>query len=168
MRSPILAVLLATAVILAGAGLARADQTSPVPAEQNIVTVHKTPWCGCCSNWVEHLRESGFRVRVQAHEDLAPIRAELGVPARLMSCHTASVGGYAVEGHVPAAEIRRLLEARPEAVGLSVPGMPVGSPGMESGSRTQPYRVILFGEDRMAVFAHYDGSERISPAPPAR
>lgn len=127
-----------------------------VQAEGPSITVHKTPWCGCCTDWVEHLQEEGFDVEVHEHEDLSPIRTRLDVPLALGSCHTAEVDGYAIEGHVPATDIRRLLDERPDGVrGLSVPGMPVGSPGMEMGDRQDPYDVIAFGEDGQSVFTEY-------------
>jgi hypothetical protein len=115
---------------------AEAAQAGPV------VTVVKSPSCGCCDAWVAHLRGAGFQVRIADVADVTPTARRLGIPDDLRSCHTASVGGYAIEGHVPAADIRRLLRERPAAAGLAVPGMPVGSPGMEHGS--QPYRTILF------------------------
>ncbi|MEQ8483972.1 MAG: DUF411 domain-containing protein [Pseudomonadales bacterium] len=142
------AVAAAAAVVLLQPTAARADGPQ--------ITVHKTPWCGCCGDWVEHLRADGFDVTVQEHEDLGPIRTRLEVPMALGSCHTAEVNGYAIEGHVPASEVRRLLKERPEGVrGLSVPGMPVGSPGMEMGDRQDPYDVLAFGEDGTRVFRAY-------------
>lgn len=125
------------------------------PSQAQEITVHKTPWCGCCKGWVKHLEAEGFTVTAIDHEDVDPIKQELGVPARLQSCHTAVVGGYVVEGHVPADDIRRLLTEGPEAVGLSAPGMPVGSPGMESGGKSEPYQVILFGKQGLKVWAQH-------------
>ena len=131
---------------LAAAMPAQGREAEPAPDALDI-TVHKTPWCGCCGDWVEHLRDHGLSVTVVEHDDLTALRASLGVPAALASCHTAEAGGYSIEGHVPAREIRRLLLERPEGVrGLAVPGMPIGSPGMEAGGRRQPYDVIAFGE----------------------
>lgn len=119
------------------------------------VTVYKSPSCGCCANWADHLRANGFAVTVREVEDLEPIRAEHGINDELMSCHTAVVEGYAVEGHVPAADVRRLLEERPEAKGLAAPGMPAGSPGME-GVGKEPYDVLLFDENGdTRVFARH-------------
>lgn len=111
------------------------------------IQVVKSPYCGCCTSWVEHLRHAGFDVRVTDLDDVTPIARRLGVPDDLRSCHTAVIEGYAIEGHVPAADIRRLIAERPEAVGIAVPGMPIGSPGMEQGEVRQPYEVILFGRD---------------------
>jgi len=110
-----------------------------------LVEVWKDPNCGCCKDWVTHLEANGFAVKVNDTGNNA-MRAKLGIPVKLGSCHTALVGGYAVEGHVPAADIRRLLKDKPKAVGLSVPGMPVGSPGMDGpvyGKRRDPYDVVL-------------------------
>ena len=124
-------------------------------AEGPAITVHKTPWCGCCAAWVDHMRDAGFSVRVTEMEDLAALKARYGVTAELASCHTALIGGYVVEGHVPAADVARLLKERPEATGLAVPGMPVGSPGMEMGSEQDPYEVVLFGSGTRETFARY-------------
>ena len=107
------------------------------------IRVHKTPWCGCCGAWVGHLRANGFQPTVVEHQDLTPVARRLGVPDAMRSCHTAEVGRYFVEGHVPAADIRRLLAQRPAALGIAVPGMPVGSPGMEQGGRRQPFQTML-------------------------
>ena len=121
-----------------------------------VIEVVKSPYCGCCGHWVEYLRAEGFEVRVVEAEDVTPTARRLGVPDDLRSCHTASAGGYAIEGHVPAADIRRLLAERPDAAGIAVPGMPVGSPGMEQGDRRQPYATILFTRDgRRLLFARH-------------
>jgi hypothetical protein len=120
------------------------------------IDVVKTPWCGCCTKWIEHLRGEGLDVRVREVEDLTPEAQKLGVPQDLRSCHSASVGGYAIEGHVPAADIKRLLAEKPKAAGLAVPGMPIGSPGMEQGGRKQPYATILFDRSgKRRVFARH-------------
>ena len=121
-----------------------------------ILTVYKTPSCGCCNAWVEHVKGAGFDVRTIEVADTSPIAAQYAVPRALRSCHTAIVGGYAIEGHVPAREIRRLLEERPNVAGLAVPGMPIGSPGMEMGDRRDPYQVIAFNQNGQGrVFASY-------------
>ncbi len=109
------------------------------------VTVYKNPHCGCCVKWIEHLRENGFQVTSQDRADLTEIKARYGVHPRLASCHTAVVEGYVLEGHVPAAAVKRLLRERPAVKGLAVPGMPVGSPGME-GPDPQPYNVYSFDD----------------------
>lgn len=121
---------------------------SPAPAAGPRILVHKTPTCGCCKVWVEHLIADGFAVEVRDVDDLGPVKTRVGVPAGKGSCHTAEVEGYFVEGHVPAEDIRRLLAERPQARGITVPGMPLGSPGMEVPSgRVEPYTVELVRKD---------------------
>ena len=116
------------------------------------VTVWKSASCGCCGGWVDHMRKAGFTVTVHEVDDVDPVKARLGVPDRLQSCHTAEVDGYVLDGHVPADSVARLLRERPAAKGLAVPGMPQGSPGMETGVK-DPYQVVLFGgADGMRVF----------------
>lgn len=134
--------------LLAGglALLAGASRAQPARAKR-FAEVWKDPDCGCCHDWVKHLEDNGFQVKVNDTGNTA-VRARLGIPAAYGSCHTALVGGYAIEGHVPAADIHRLLKTRPQAVGLSVPGMPVGTPGMDApvyGGRKDAYRVLLVG-----------------------
>lgn len=111
------------------------------------ITVWKTPNCGCCKDWVVHLRDNGFHVVTNDVPDTAPMRQKLGLPAKFGSCHTAQLGAYVLEGHVPAREVRRLLREKPKAVGLAVPGMPVGSPGMEMGDARDAYDVLLVQTD---------------------
>ena len=119
------------------------------------VSVYKDPTCGCCAKWVDHLRANGLDVSIQEVRDLKEYRRKFGVPAELASCHTATIDGYAVEGHVPAREIQRLLKERPKAKGLAVPGMPVGSPGMEA-AKTQAYSVLLFDSSgRPTIYQNY-------------
>jgi hypothetical protein len=124
-----------------------------------LVEVRKAPECGCCEDWARHLQANGFAVKVTSGGNDA-LRAKMGLPERLASCHTGLVGGYAIEGHVPAREIRRLLEERPAAVGLAVPGMPVGAPGMdgpEYRGRRDPYEVLLVGKGGATrVYASYN------------
>ena len=110
------------------------------------LTVYKTPTCGCCRLWVDHARSVLGATSVKAidMDDLSEVKARMGVPASLQSCHTAIDGRYVFEGHVPADLIRRFLAQRPKALGLAVPGMPIGSPGMEMGGRKEPYDVLLF------------------------
>jgi hypothetical protein len=110
------------------------------------IVVYKSPTCGCCGKWVEHMEKAGFSVDVENMSDVAPIKRELGIPGRMQSCHTAKVGDYFVEGHVPADLVKRLLADKPDIKGLTVPGMPMGSPGME-GPRKDPYDVIAIGKD---------------------
>lgn len=133
----------------------------PLAAMAQTVTVHKTPWCGCCAHWVDHLRENGFEVEVHETENMTPIRQQLGVPQELTSCHTGVVEGYVLEGHVPAHEVHRLLSERPDATGLSVPGMPMGSPGMETPGMPDTYNVILFSADGAENYATYTGASRV-------
>lgn len=122
--------------------------------------VVKTPTCGCCSEWVERMQAAGFAVKARNVEDTSPVAKAAGVPDRLRSCHTAKVGGYVIEGHVPAADIKRLLAQKPKgAVGLSVPGMVAGSPGMEMGGRSDRYHVMLIQKDgKHRVWATHGGS----------
>ena len=108
------------------------------------VVMHKDPNCGCCSKWAEHLEANGFRVKTVAEGDMQSVKNRLGVPQRLTSCHTAKVGGYVIEGHVPASSIKRLLREKPPVAGLSVPGMPLGSPGMEAPGKPDSYDVVSF------------------------
>jgi hypothetical protein len=120
------------------------------------VHVYKTESCDCCRKWVQHLAAAGFSTRVTNTDDTAGVRKRLGMPDAFGACHTATVDGYVIEGHVPAAEIRRLLASRPPAVGLAVPSMPVGSPGMEYGDRQDRYQVLLVDrKGRETVFASY-------------
>jgi hypothetical protein len=124
-------------------------------AYANDVTVYKSPYCGCCTAWSEHMRDNGFNVTEIKREDMDTIKKEKGVPEQLESCHTALIDGYVIEGHVPAADIKRLLNERPDAKGLSAPGMPMGSPGMEQGDMKERYVTVLFDEDTMRVFARH-------------
>lgn len=133
-----------------------ATASAPTDQELPTVLVYKTPTCGCCNGWVEHLEEAGFTVDARDVRDIMTVKRDAGVPVSMSSCHTAIVDGYVVEGHVPAEQIERLLADRPEVAGIAVPGMPVGSPGME-GPNAQPYRVLSFTHDGGAgVFAEVD------------
>ena len=138
----------------AAAHTAHTAHTAPLPP----MTVYKSASCGCCHNWVEHARTSGFTVKTIDTEDLPNVKRELGVPSSLQSCHTVVVGNYLVEGHVPAADVKRMLTELPAIRGIAVPGMPVGSPGMEQGpvSGYQKYDVIAFtAAGRTSVFARH-------------
>jgi hypothetical protein len=121
------------------------------------VVVYKNESCGCCKEWVKHLEKAGFTVEVHDIDNLGPTKERVGIPAAMGSCHTAEVAGYFVEGHVPAADIRRLLSERPDAKGLTVPAMPVGSPGMEVPTgEVEPYDVFLVAKDgSTSVYAHH-------------
>lgn len=126
------------------------------PAAASTIEVMKSASCGCCNEWVEHLRKEGLTVKVHEVEDPGVAAKALGVPDDLRSCHTAKVVGYAVEGHVPAADIKRLVAQKPKAIGIAVPGMPLGSPGMDRGSAKQAYNVIIFDKaGKQRVFARH-------------
>ncbi len=120
-----------------------------VVGSSETLKVWKTPTCGCCAEWVEHMADAGFRVRTHdvSERELMEIKRDRGVPAHLASCHTATVDGYSLEGHVPAEDVQRLLSERPDVRGIAVPGMPLGSPGMDFGGRQDPYQVIAFDEE---------------------
>ena len=120
------------------------------------LSVTKSATCGCCGAWVERMKAAGFTVEVHEVADVTPTARNLGVPDRLRSCHTSVIDGYVIEGHVPAADIRRLLASKPDATGLAVPGMVVGSPGMEQGDHKEPFQTILFDKaGKATVFASH-------------
>lgn len=121
-----------------------------------VIDVYKSPACGCCGKWEDHLKANGFKVRSHDTHDVASHKTRLGVPAGLGSCHTAEVNAYLVEGHVPAGDIKRLLREKPAARGIVVPAMPVGSPGMEQGKRQDRYDVLLVEPDgRTRIYSRY-------------
>ena len=123
--------------------------------DEPTITVYKDPNCGCCKSWIEHLIKHGYRVDAKDTSGMTEIKRTLGVPDDLTSCHTGVVNGYVIEGHVPAADIARLLKKKPKVVGLAVPGMPMGSPGME-GPRTDRYKVLSFDKaGKTKTFASY-------------
>lgn len=154
-RRHILKTLLAAAFgapLIAAAGVAGAPATILAP----VIDVYKSASCGCCGAWVEHLQKNGFTVRAHNVANAPAYRAKFGIPDALGSCHTGMVDGYALEGHVPARDIKRLLAQRPKAVGLAVPGMPQGSPGMET-AQSDPYDVLLVqANGRHSVYQHYN------------
>src|SRR5688500_8716921 len=120
------------------------------------LTIYKSASCGCCAKWVEHVEKHGFTVTVVNVDDVMAVKAKAGIPNKLASCHTSKVGGYVVEGHVPAADIEKLLAQKPKAKGIAVPGMPMGAPGMEHGDHRQPYQTLLIKADgSTAVFAQH-------------
>lgn len=143
------------AMLLGFSGLAQAGGP--------LVEMWKTPTCGCCKDWVRHLEDNGFEVKTHDVADTTAQRAALGMPAELGSCHSARVGGYALEGHVPASEIKRLLKEKPKAVGLTVPGMPLGSPGMDGPAYRgieHEYRVLLVDKNGSTrSYRHYPGNQ---------
>jgi len=146
--------LLLGAALFAGVSGTACAQARP----SRDLTVFKTPTCACCDGWIAHMREAGFRTTVTIQPDLQPIRSRYGMPDALSSCHTGLINRYLIEGHVPAQDVIRLLAERPTAVGLSVPGMPLGSPGMETPQgRKDPYDTLLVlrsGQSR--VFARHN------------
>lgn len=130
----------------------------PVDPRLPELVVHKNASCGCCGAWVKHMRHAGFSVDVDDIDNLGPVKERVGIPPAMGSCHTAEIGGYFIEGHVPADDVKRLLAEHPDAKGLTVPGMPIGSPGMEYASRkAQPYDVYLVAKDGgVSIFAHHE------------
>lgn len=170
MNYPHAAVAVLSGLLLAGCQEENeAAQTPPAATEhaapaknaaattgQPEVVVYKNASCGCCKLWVEHMQNHGFPVKTVDVDDLGPVKERVGTPHGMGSCHTAEVGGYFIEGHVPAADVQRLLAEKPKAKGLAAPGMPIGSPGMEQGDRVEPYQVMLIREDGGAeVYASY-------------
>ena len=130
------------------------NTSPPVEAKEKVV-VYKSPSCGCCSKWVDHMEDMGFAVEVHDRKNMDPIKREYGIQPKHQSCHTAKVGGYVIEGHVPAADIKRLLVEKPDIKGLAAPGMPMGSPGME-GPHKDAYDVLALDHDDSAqVFSHH-------------
>lgn len=146
--------VVAAVTMLASMSGASAQRQAPAGP---VVQVFKTPTCGCCANWVKHLQDNGFTTRVVDMPDLSEIKAKHNVPAAAQSCHTGVVDGYVVEGHVPAADVRRLLKDRPAVVGIAVPGMPIGSPGMEvPGVKPAAYNVMSFDKaGQLKVYASH-------------
>ena len=129
-------------------------------AEEQVVTVHRDPNCGCCLGWVQHLQKAGLRTKVLETNDLDAVKKHLEVPDDLAACHTAEIAGYVVEGHVPAIALKRFLAEKPNATGLAVPGMPIGSPGMEGG-RPERYDVILFGPNSRRTYMSFIGEQSV-------
>jgi hypothetical protein len=126
----------------------------PAAAGPTKITVYKTPTCGCCAKWVEHMKAAGFAPTVNDLPELSAIKTKHAIPPALQSCHTALVDGYIVEGHVPADLVQKMLKERPKVAGIAVPGMPMGSPGMEQGDRKDPYDVLTFdASGNTTVFA---------------
>jgi hypothetical protein len=147
-RSFLLRAVGGAAALAANPALALAS--APVP-----ITVYKSPTCGCCKEWVTYMEQNGFKVTSFDVDDVSPMKKRFGVPDNLISCHTGYVGGYAVEGHVPAPDIQRMLKEKPKIAGIAAPGMPHGSPGMETG-RVDRYDVIAFTRDgKTSVFAKH-------------
>lgn len=132
------------------------DKGVPVLEKPADMTVYRSPSCGCCGKWLAHMEKHGFTVKDLKTNDMDRIKKELGVPENLQSCHTAVVDGYVIEGHVPAADVLKLLDARPGAAGITVPAMPVGTPGMEMGGKKDPFAVLLFEKNgKASTFQEY-------------
>lgn len=148
---------IAMGVVFAGCSWASGPDMSPMGnAVASEITVFRSPTCGCCSLWIDHMEASGFQVKDEITEEMPKIKQQYGVPANLRSCHTTVVDGYVLEGHIPSEDVQRLLEEKPDVAGIAVPGMPIGSPGMESGNYVEPYTVFSFQEDStVATFAEH-------------
>ena len=157
MKRAVLFVILgvgSSAIIVLGFALRPEPQS-----HQPEMVVYLTPSCGCCVKWVEHMEGAGFTVESRKMRDMGSIKEQLGVPRSASSCHTAVIDGYVVEGHVPAPIVQRLLEEKPDLSGIAVPGMPIGSPGME-GPNARPYKVMTFNaQDTTGVYALVDPSD---------
>lgn len=140
-------------LLIAGFSLELAAEEAGKPME---MTVYRSPTCGCCGKWLEHAKQNGFKINDVISEDMDAIKARFGIPEKLASCHTAVVDGYVVEGHVPAADIQKMLQTKAKVAGIAAPGMPMGSPGMEMGGRQDPYNVVSFDKEGKAeVFASH-------------
>jgi hypothetical protein len=155
-KNPVRTIALGAALMaLALTTAAAPTSPSPAAAKKPTITVYKDPSCGCCKKWIEHLVKHGYSVDAKDTPGMTEIKRTLGVPDRITSCHTAVVNGYLIEGHVPAADIDRLLAQKPTIAGLAVPGMPMGSPGMEGGT-PQRYQVLAFDKKgKTTVFASH-------------
>ena len=148
--------LLIAAVVFVS-GVAVPDVAYSAEAIAGEMTVYRDPSCGCCGKWIEHMAAAGFTVRDEVTDDMTAIKTQYGVPEELSSCHTAIANGYLIEGHVPADDVQRLLTTQPNVAGLTAPGMPMGSPGMESAAGVEPYTVFSFTDDgAIAAFANHD------------
>lgn len=157
MKNKVFAVL-AGAVLVGGAAIAVAQQPPKPVSSRVAATVWKTPTCGCCSLWVDHLRANGFQVEAKdvSADQVRAVSKAAGLPEDGTSCHTAKIGNYVVEGHVPASDIHRMLKEKPAIAGIAAPGMPMGSPGMDQGGAKEPYDVMAFTKDgKMTVFSKH-------------
>ena len=131
-------------------------ETEPSYSGTKEITVYRSPNCGCCGGWVEHARKHGFKVEDIKTDDLEALKQKYNIPTELAACHTTIVDGYVMEGHIPADDIKRFLQEKPELAGLAVPGMPLGTPGMEAGERKQPFQVLAFNDrGEVEVFNEY-------------
>lgn len=137
--------LLSAALAASGAALgATRERPAPESGQPAEMTVYRSPSCGCCGKWIDHMKKQGFRIKEIQDDNMEAVKRELGIPPELASCHTAVVDGYRIEGHTPAADVKKLLSDKPKAAGLATPGMPMGSPGMEMGERRDKFSVLLF------------------------
>jgi hypothetical protein len=154
----ILKLLFITALLIFNAGLRAESGTTAKPVD---ITVYRSPTCGCCGKWIEHLKQNNFNVKDIVTEDMDAIKDKYGVPKEMASCHTALVDGYVVEGHVPAGDIYKLLTSKPKVTGLAVPGMVTGSPGMEMGGAKAPYDVMSFDKEKhFRIFNSYNKGDK--------
>ncbi len=141
--------LLVAAVLAAINAVALANETTEI-------IVYRSPSCGCCEKWIDHLKQNNFSVKESVTDDIQTIKTKYGVSAELASCHTAISNGYVIEGHVPAEDIKNLLKTKPDVVGISVPGMPMGTPGMEMAGKKEAYDVLSFGSEHpVQIFRHH-------------
>ncbi len=166
-RQSWIATLLVSGLVTTGCSIAagprqmsEADQISQAVTLTDTVTVFRSPTCGCCGLWIEHMQAAGFEVKDEITEDMTAVKQQYGIPTSLASCHTTIVTAadqqYIVEGHIPAQDVARLLIEQPNIVGIAVPGMPIGSPGMESGDYVEPYNVFSFTEfGEIATFSEH-------------
>lgn len=147
--------LLSALMLVSGMATAAED----VAADKEM-TVYRSPTCGCCGKWIAHVKQNHFAIKDIVSDDMQAIKQKFGVPEKLASCHTAIVDGYVVEGHVPAADIEKLLQTKPDVVGISAPGMPMGSPGMEMGGKQDDYAVVSFDKaGNVQVFSEHKASQ---------
>lgn len=155
---PMVAVLLLALAACAVEPAAETTTTAPNDGTVPLITVYSTPTCGCCGGWIDYMTRNGYSVQVESVNDLTPIKQRYNIPPQLQSCHTAVVDGYIIEGHVPADAIIRLLAERPDVAGITVPGMPIGAPGMEvEGTPPEAFDVLTFDSDgNTQVFASYN------------
>ena len=153
MKSKVRYFIAATIVFTVSLSVGYIFLNKPATAEE--IMVYKSPTCGCCKKWVKHLESKGFEVKTKNMRDVKPIKNKFGVQAKFQSCHTAKIGKYFIEGHVPAKDIKRLLKEKPDIKGLSVPGMPMGSPGME-GHRKDKYNVVAIDKNnKHSIYSSY-------------
>jgi len=147
---------LLSALLLASSMAAAAEEA----VADREMTVYRSPTCGCCGKWIAHVKQHHFAVKDIVSDDMQAIKQKFGVPSELSSCHTAIVDGYVIEGHVPVADIEKLLQTKPAVVGISAPGMPMGSPGMEMGGRQEDYAVVSFDKDgKVQVFSEHKAGQ---------